>query len=573
MKKIVLTLAILFLFLGCHRKVSYEVTLRQIDSIIIDRPVAAYQMLRNIHPDSLRRRDRPYYALLMTQAMHKNYVPLESDSLINIAVRYYDGRNDFKKYAKALLYKGAVAEEINDPQRAMEIYTEAEKIALKTDDYLTIGLINSQMAFLYNNMYIENNEDIERLKRSLEFFKKAGHSANVNHAVGRIGQFYRTTDQRDSAYYYLQMAVNIAVDRNDSLAIFQYSSFLANTYFLDGNYVKAKQVSLDIINQHGSIPVVYETYHCLSRSYARLHKPDSALYYYNKVKDLDSKNSENRNMVTYAEILKAEGYYAQALSLTENAHHIADSVIDEARRTDLYKVEKRYNNQRLENINQRLEYKTRINLYFIILISLVAVIILIISLIVIDRKRRDISETISFMEQLKTDTKIYSNTLLEKLDEKSRIEIQLKDALEKRIQTIRELMDISYRYGALPDTFVKQFNKTMNINRLSDGALDDLCEVVNAKYDGVIDYFQSQHADLNTDDINLLCLICCGFSATEMSVFYNHNNGKSIYSRKRRLAMKMNIDNSLDEYVIQSLELCHNQKKSYFSENQLVTSR
>jgi hypothetical protein len=133
-------------------------------------------------------------------------------------------------------------------------------------------------------------------------------------------------------------------------------------------------------------------------------------------------------------------------------------------------------------------------------------------------------------------------------------------------------MDISYRYGALPDTFVKQFNKTMNINRLSDGALDDLCEVVNAKYDGVIDYFLSQHADLNTDDINLLCLICCGFSATEMSVFYNHNNGKSIYSRKRRLAMKMNIENSLDEYVIQSLELCHNQKKSYFSENQLVIS-
>lgn len=305
MKKIVLTLAILFLFLGCHRKISYEVTLRQIDSIIIDRPVAAYQMLRNIHPDSLRRRDRPYYALLMTQAMHKNYVPLESDSLINIAVRYYDGRNDFKKYAKALLYKGAAAEEMNDPQRAMEIYTEAEKIALKTDDYLTIGLINSQMAFLYNNMYIENQEDIERLKRSVEFFKKAGHSSNVNYAIGRIGQFYRTTDQRDSAYYYLQMAVNIAVDRNDSISIFQYSSFLANTYLLDGNFVKAKQVSLDIINQHGSIPVINETYHCLSRSYARLHKPDSALYYYNMVKDLDSKNSESRNMITYAEILKA----------------------------------------------------------------------------------------------------------------------------------------------------------------------------------------------------------------------------------------------------------------------------
>ncbi|MFA5278138.1 MAG: hypothetical protein WC377_06640, partial [Bacteroidales bacterium] len=235
---------------------------------------------------------------------------------------------------------------------------------------------------------------------------------------------------------------------------------------------------------------------------------------------------------------------------------------------DLYEIENRYNNQRLENINQRLEYRSKINHYLIVLISLIAIIVTIVFCIVIDRKHQDINDKISFIEQLKTESAVYSNTLLEKLDKQNMVEIQLKEALEKRIQTIRELIDLSYRYGGLPDAFVKQFNKTMNINRLSEGALDDLSEVVNAKYDGVIDHLKEKHADLNSDDINLICLLCCGFSATEMSVFYNHGNGKSIYSRKRRLALKIGLDKSLDEYVAESLHYCHNQKELYLVENQ-----
>ena len=96
----------------------------------------------------------------------------------------------------------------------------------------------------------------------------------------------------------------------------------------------------------------------------------------------------------------------------------------------------------------------------------------------------------------------------------------------------------------------------MNINRLSEGALDDLSEVVNAKYNGVVDYLVKKHPDMSEDDVDLVCLLCCGFSATEMSVFYNHSNGKSIYSRKRRLAIKLGLDMSLDEYVTESLHHC-----------------
>jgi hypothetical protein len=48
---------------------------------------------------------------------------------------------------------------------------------------------------------------------------------------------------------------------------------------------------------------------------------------------------------------------------------------------DLYEIENRYNNQRLENINQRLEYRSKINHYLIVLISLIAIIVTLFSVL------------------------------------------------------------------------------------------------------------------------------------------------------------------------------------------------
>jgi tetratricopeptide (TPR) repeat protein len=540
-----------------------------IDSMMNHKPDSAYHALLSIPDKAIHtRRDRAYYALLLTQARHKNYIPLRNDSLISIAVNYYRGSREYDKYARALLYKGICVEEMDDPQKAIEVYAEAEKIALQTNDYLTTGLINSQMAWLYRDMYIENQVDIERFKRAMEYFRMAGHKMNQYSVASLLGQKYRSTSQLDSAYHYLGTALELARQMGDSVAIFHNYSLLASTYLIDENYSRARDMALYVIENHGNVLISDETFHCLSRAYARLGKTDSARIYYYRVNKNSNLSSSHRNLLTLVDILKAENKYQEALQYTELSRALADSIIDESRRMDLYEIENRYNNQRLENINQRLEYRSKINHYLIVLISLIAIIVTIVFCIVIDRKHQDINDKISFIEQLKTESAVYSNTLLEKLDKQNMVEIQLKEALEKRIQTIRELIDLSYRYGGLPDAFVKQFNKTMNINRLSEGALDDLSEVVNAKYDGVIDHLKEKHADLNSDDINLICLLCCGFSATEMSVFYNHGNGKSIYSRKRRLALKIGLDKSLDEYVAESLHYCHNQKELYLVENQ-----
>ena len=60
------------------------------DSLMTEFPDSALIFLESIpFPQKLSRGDRALYALLLTQARHKNYVTLSDDSLIKVAVNYY----------------------------------------------------------------------------------------------------------------------------------------------------------------------------------------------------------------------------------------------------------------------------------------------------------------------------------------------------------------------------------------------------------------------------------------------------------------------------------------------------
>ena len=67
------------------------------DSLMEVSPDSALSILESISsPQKLSRADRALYALLLTQARHKNYVPLDDDSLLLSEIsdnRYYPNQN------------------------------------------------------------------------------------------------------------------------------------------------------------------------------------------------------------------------------------------------------------------------------------------------------------------------------------------------------------------------------------------------------------------------------------------------------------------------------------------------
>ena len=66
-------------------------------------PDSAMQLLKLLqYPEKLRGKESADYALLLTQALDKNYLDsLQSDSLIKIAVDYYKGSGDYVKAGKS----------------------------------------------------------------------------------------------------------------------------------------------------------------------------------------------------------------------------------------------------------------------------------------------------------------------------------------------------------------------------------------------------------------------------------------------------------------------------------------
>jgi len=89
------------------------------------------------------------WCLLITQAHDKNYIKHTSDSLINIALYYFEKQDDPVRKATALYYEGRVNHDLNNAEEATDYYLRARDAAKNTTDYRLLYLINSQLGTLY----------------------------------------------------------------------------------------------------------------------------------------------------------------------------------------------------------------------------------------------------------------------------------------------------------------------------------------------------------------------------------------------------------------------------------------
>ena len=136
MKNGINLLMILVLFISCVQEKEDNNVLRRVEACMELFPDSALSLLSQIEcPECMRGQQRADYALLLTQALDKNYLDnLQSDSLIMIAVEYYKQEGDKLKAGKAYFYYGKVMllkERFSD---AMQAYLEASSLLEETRD-------------------------------------------------------------------------------------------------------------------------------------------------------------------------------------------------------------------------------------------------------------------------------------------------------------------------------------------------------------------------------------------------------------------------------------------------------
>ncbi len=153
---------VLLLFLACHRRNETDELLQHAQNLIeAYHPDSAQTLLENSIDlySSLNAEQNARYAVLMTQVRNKNYVKQTSDSLIRIAIEYYDAnpRKNVAMRAAAHYYYGVVQREMGNQLGAVKQYLKALPLAKEVDDKKLQSLIvaNLGVACYYNDLNVE----------------------------------------------------------------------------------------------------------------------------------------------------------------------------------------------------------------------------------------------------------------------------------------------------------------------------------------------------------------------------------------------------------------------------------
>lgn len=154
------TCIIAFLMGGCTHRIDCNKALVRADSLMQEHPDSALHLLENIPPGSVNTTaDRAYYALLLTQARDKNFILQTDDSLIRIAVRYYDGKENAAMQARAHYLWGSIYRDMNRCGDAINKYHQAATYAKQVDDNYLLGRIYNNEAALYYIQGLNHSAD------------------------------------------------------------------------------------------------------------------------------------------------------------------------------------------------------------------------------------------------------------------------------------------------------------------------------------------------------------------------------------------------------------------------------
>ena len=73
-------------------------------------------------------------SLLITEARDKNYIEHTSDSLINVAIQYFEKKKDINRLSEAYYCQGRILSELSASEEALTAYLKAKELVRETSD-------------------------------------------------------------------------------------------------------------------------------------------------------------------------------------------------------------------------------------------------------------------------------------------------------------------------------------------------------------------------------------------------------------------------------------------------------
>ena len=201
-------------FNACHNS-NTAPQLQLADSLIDKRADSALCILEKLSIEEISNKSaKAMYALLLTEALDKNFKSHRNDSLILIAVDYYKDNSNNKLKTKAYYYLGRVYQDNKEYIKATEAYLTALKTASPTQAPILQIYNNLALCYESQEFYLPA---IKTYKESYATAEKMQDKYGILHATRGLGNVYAIQDEEEKALSYYQKALSIAQSIKDSL--------------------------------------------------------------------------------------------------------------------------------------------------------------------------------------------------------------------------------------------------------------------------------------------------------------------------------------------------------------------
>ena len=535
-----LTIFLIAIVMSCSRSVDKRLVLA--DTLMWTNPDSSLSILEAINRDSLQGdENQAYYALLLTQAQFRCNIPLTSDTLISKAVDYYRENHNREHYTRSLLYKGGAYEDMGNPVEAMKWYKQAEDNADSTD-YRNLAQINLRMGALYYNNYASNNLDLNKFKMAAHYYEILTDKKMTMTALEYCGNVLRITDVNEARKCY-DSALSTAKELKDTTNIYSIDVNYALMYIEDSLYSQAKEYILDAYRLNNSFEENYN-YYMLSLIYANQKNLDSAKYFISLPDK--SQNTAYDSLLMYKalrDIALCEKNLSQYRKFNTQCNKISNSLEYNKTRYNLLDSEQEFDKSNKSETSISLEKKKKKNSLLIGLLLLISVVFLLLYF----KKRKDSKRLI---DELRKEHISSYNSLREDLEKH---DDDFSRLMQSQIDVFEEIMSSGYN----PNKDPSDYKITHKIKAIDDSNVEfwnGLKSYLNHHYDGIIDKISNDYPNLTDADLNFIGLICCDFSDAAIAVCKGYRNTDSVRSRRRKIRVKMKINDLLDVYLRKMME-------------------
>ncbi len=522
----ILFLLIGIVLVGCSQHTEFRRELDWAEALMQENPDSALALLQGIDSaiidDDLE--NRALHALLLSQAMDKNYIDSKDDSLVSIAVNYYENSDDIRHRMLAHYYHGRILYNAEQYPQSLIAMLQAMQDAKSMDDKFWIAMSARSISDIYKTTH-HGPESIKYAKIAAENFKISEHHLYHIWAIADLAIAYNNNGDYDSSMVFSQELLDSAISCHNSELESIAKKYIGRSYFGKNKYAEA--IPYYIARCADSTRATLEDSAHLAILYINTNQSQKAQKLMNDISDTTAKASIWMRQEMYSKTNET----AKALDAYKEEQTRTAILLEEIIRQNLSGALADYNHA------QELKHKDGVHTMQLGILVLVLVILLVSfsAWLYISHQRTKIERYITVAEELYIASE-------QAKKENSETQTLLRNSMKNKFMSFANLLSAYHGLSCQETTkqnIVSELDKLVSDFSITGVRHKELEEEVNAVAGNLMANLRRDVPRLKEIDYILYLYSALGFTNPVLVMFLQVKDINVVYNRKKRIREKL----------------------------------